>query len=169
MRSIFFLFPCIIFKVNFQLWGSEMPSCSITPYQWCVYWLLGLSEYLREGLKINKGPLLGYIDSLHLWLPVGLQSIQFQPPYKVRIVRRFLTLWHSGSTYFRFLLQFHRGLFIREPQIPFPTSSKALKKTHCTQHNAGWSHSSIAAKFSPFSLAFKALSGPVLLTWFQSD
>ena len=41
------------------------------PYQWCVYWLLGLSEDLREGLKINKGPLLGYIDCLHLWLPVG--------------------------------------------------------------------------------------------------
>ena len=49
-----------------------MPSCNITPYQWCVFWLLGLSEDLREGLKINKGPLLGYIDSLHLWLPVGL-------------------------------------------------------------------------------------------------
>ena len=70
-----------------------MPSCNITLFQWCVYWLLGLSKDLREGLKINKGPLSGYIDSLHLWLPVGLQSIQFRPPYKVRIVRRFLTLW----------------------------------------------------------------------------
>ena len=89
--KVFFLFPCIIFKVNFQLWGTEMPSCNITLYQWCVYWLLGLSEDLREGLKINKGPLSGYIDSLHLWLPVGLQSIQFRPPY--RIVRMFLTLW----------------------------------------------------------------------------
>ena len=66
LKSFFFLFPCIISKVNFQLWGSEMPSCNITPYQWCVYWLLGLSEDLREGLKINKGPLLGFIDSLHL-------------------------------------------------------------------------------------------------------
>ena len=93
LEKYFFLFPCIIFKVNFQLWGSEMPSCNITPYQWCVYWLLGSSKDLREGLKINKGPLSGYIDSLHLWLPVGLQSIQFRPPYKVRIVRRFLTLW----------------------------------------------------------------------------
>ena len=73
--------------------GSEMPPCNITLYQWCVYWLLGSSKDLREGLKINKGPLLGYIGSLHLWLPVGLQSIQFRPPYKVRIVRRFLTLW----------------------------------------------------------------------------
>ena len=87
--KIFFVFPCIIFKVNCQLWGWEMPSCNITPYQWCVYWLLGLSEDLREGLK---GPLLGCIDSLRLWLPVGLQSIQFRPPYKVRIVRRFLML-----------------------------------------------------------------------------
>ena len=74
-HCIFFLFSCIIFKVNFQLWGWEMPSCNITPYQWCVYGLLGLSDDLREGLKINKGPLLGYIDSLHFWLPVGLQSI----------------------------------------------------------------------------------------------
>ena len=40
----------------------------------------GLSEDFREGPKINKGPLLGYIDSLHLCLPVGLQSIQFRPP-----------------------------------------------------------------------------------------
>ena len=95
--KVIFLFPCIIFKVNFQLWDSEMPSCNITPYQWCVYWLLGLSKDLREGLKINKGPLSGYIDSLHLWLPVGLQSIQFRPPYKVRIVRRFLTLCHPYS------------------------------------------------------------------------
>ena len=69
-----------------------MTSCNVTPYQWCLYWLLGLSEDLREGLKINKGPLLGYIDSLHLWLPVGLHSIQFRPPYKVGIVQRFLTL-----------------------------------------------------------------------------
>ena len=53
LKSIF-LFPCIIFKVNCQLWGSVMPSCNITPYQWCVYWLLGLSEDLREELKINK-------------------------------------------------------------------------------------------------------------------
>ena len=95
--KFFFLFPCIIFKVNFQLRGSEMPSCNITPCGWCVYWLLGLSEDLRERLKINKGPLLGYIDCLHLWLPVGLQSIQFRPPYKVRIVRRFLTLCKPSS------------------------------------------------------------------------
>ena len=74
-----------------------MPSCNTTPYQWCVYWLLGLSEDLRERLKIEKGPLLGYIDCLHLWLPVGLQSIQFRPPYKVRIVRRFLMLWFNDS------------------------------------------------------------------------
>ena len=52
--KVFFLFPCIIFKVNFQLWGSEMPSCNRTPYQWCVYWSLNLCEDLREGLKINK-------------------------------------------------------------------------------------------------------------------
>ena len=39
-----------------------------------VYWLLSLSEDLREGLKINKGPLLANIDSLHFWLPVGLQE-----------------------------------------------------------------------------------------------
>ena len=94
----FFLFPCIIFKGNFQLWGSEMPSCNTTSYQWCVYRLLGLSEDLREVLKINKGPLLGYIESIHLWLPVCLQSIQFQPPYKVWIVRRFLMLcWYHWN------------------------------------------------------------------------
>ena len=80
-------------QISIMARGSEMPSCNITPCQWCVYWLLGLSEHLKQGLKINKGPLLGYIDSLHLWLPVGLQSIQFWPPYKVQIVRRFLTLW----------------------------------------------------------------------------
>ena len=74
LKSVFFYFPCVILKANFQLWGSEMPSCNITPYQWCVYWLLGLSEDLMEGLKINKGPLLGHIDSLHLWLPVGLTN-----------------------------------------------------------------------------------------------
>ena len=89
-----------------------MPSCNITPYQWCVYWLLGLSEDLRKGLKINKGPLSGYIDCLHLWLPVGLQSIQFRPPYKVRIVRRFLTLWFDGwhITCAQLWWQFHATL-----------------------------------------------------------
>ena len=85
LKSIFFLFPCIIFKVSCQLRGSEMLFCNITPYQWCVYWLLGLSEDLREGLKI------GYIDSLHL------QSIQFRLPYKVWIAQRFLTLWTGPS------------------------------------------------------------------------
>ena len=78
-----------------------MPSCNITPYQWCVHSLLGLSEDLRGDSKIlspplrsslkpslNKGPLLLYL----YWLPSLLtacraQSIQFRPPYKVRIVR----------------------------------------------------------------------------------
>ena len=43
-----FLFPCIIFKVNFQLWGSEMPSCNITPYQWCVYWAWVKTSYIMQ-------------------------------------------------------------------------------------------------------------------------
>ena len=52
-KNIFF-YSLYHFQVNFQLWGSEMPSCNMIPYQWCVYWLLGLSEDLREGLKINR-------------------------------------------------------------------------------------------------------------------
>ena len=63
----------------------------------CIHWLLGLSEDLREGPNINKGPLLGYIDSLHLWLPVGLQSIQFWAPYKVRIVEGFWRFGHHNE------------------------------------------------------------------------
>ena len=43
-----FLFPCIIFKVNFQSWGSEMPSCNITPYQWCVYWAWVKTSYIIQ-------------------------------------------------------------------------------------------------------------------------
>ena len=104
-----------------------MPPCNITLYQWCVYWLLSSSKDLREGLKINKGPLLGYIGSLHLWLPVGLQSIQFRPPYKVRIVRRFLTLcswyWYiciQGWGQFHFFNSIPIPLFSIPIPIPIP-------------------------------------------------
>ena len=53
----------------------------------------GLKWRPQGGTQNKNGPLFGYIDSLHLWLPVGLLRIQFRPLYKVRIVRRFLTLW----------------------------------------------------------------------------
>ena len=73
LKSIF-LIPCIICKVKFQLWVGLINA--ILQYN-TLSMMCILVTGLKAGLKINKGPLLGYIDSLHLWLPVGLQSIQF--------------------------------------------------------------------------------------------
>ena len=52
--KVFFWSPVSFSKSIFNYgWGSEMPSCNITPYQWCLYWLLGL-KWRPQGGTQNK-------------------------------------------------------------------------------------------------------------------
>ena len=86
VKSIFSI-PLYHFQSQFSIMGLRNAILQYNSLSMVCILVTGLNW-----LKINKGPLLGYIDSLHLWLPVGLQNIQFRPPYKVRRVRRFLAL-----------------------------------------------------------------------------
>ena len=98
--KVFFWSPVSFSKSIFNYeWGSGMPSCNITPYQWCVYWLLGF-KWRPAGGTQNKqrasvrlywlsSPLTACRPPKYPVSASGLQSIQFRPPY---LVGRFLML-----------------------------------------------------------------------------
>ena len=108
--------------------------------QYTTLWMMcilvtGLKWKPRERLKINKGPLLGYIDSLDRWLPVGLQSIQFRPPYKVRIVRRFLMLSHIPLIPCQLAIPFLRYDFSKI--WPWKSKVKVMGEGNVEKHKVG--------------------------------